>query len=82
LAHANLQGADLWHVNLQGALLIGANLQGADLWHVNFDEATTLPDEYPWTPETNLTRFTDPNHLNFWRSDDPFSPAYRGISDT
>jgi len=25
-----------------------------------------------------LARFTDPNHPDFWRSDNPHSPAYRG----
>jgi hypothetical protein len=28
-----------------------------------------------------MTRFTDPNHPNFWRSDNPDSPAYWGNNE-
>jgi hypothetical protein len=31
-----------------------------------------------WTPGTDIARFTDPAHTDFWRSDNPDSPAYRG----
>lgn len=41
------------------------------------DADTILPDGSRWTPETDMTRFTDPNHPNFWRSDNPNSPIYR-----
>ncbi|MEL6152396.1 MAG: hypothetical protein AAFR56_22390, partial [Chloroflexota bacterium] len=50
---------------------------------VLFDETTILPDsdlrDYadgskrisrPWTPETDMTRYTDPDHPDFWQ------PAY------
>ena len=50
-----------------------ANLTGAD-----FAEDTRLPDGTHWTPDTDITRFTDPDHPRFWRSDDPESPAYGG----
>jgi DNA-binding NtrC family response regulator len=46
----------------------GANLQMA-----------SLPDGTNWTPDTGMARFTDPEHPEFWRSDDPGSPAYRGM---
>jgi hypothetical protein len=62
LDQANLQGARLLAANLQGAHLLGASLQGAD-----FDEKTTLPDGTKWTPGTNMARFTDPKHPDFWR---------------
>ncbi len=78
LTSANLQEALLWHTYLQGAMMRYINLQGADLTNAQFDETTILPDGKAWTPETDLTRFTDPNHPNFWRSDNPASPAYRG----
>jgi hypothetical protein len=61
--------------------LSGANLQGADLTGAKFDENTTLPDGTKWTPDTDMTRFTDPEHPEFWRSDIKWSPAYRGIGD-
>jgi hypothetical protein len=88
LSGANLQGANLWHANLQGAYLayadlqgaylIGANLQGALLNRAGFDEETYLPDGSQWTPDTDMNRFTNPEHPDFWRSDNKYSPAYRG----
>ena len=74
----NLQEADLRGANLQEANLWGANLQGADLGGATFDENTMLPDGTKWTPGTDMGRFTDREHPDFWRSDDPASPAYRG----
>jgi hypothetical protein len=68
LPYANLQGANLSYANLQGAVLEDAEL----------NETTILPDGTQWTPDTDLKRFTDPKHPNFWRSDEPDSPAYRG----
>lgn len=91
LGHANLQRALLSLANLQGAFLPGANLQGASLWDANLQEAdfegaefgeeTILPDRSKWVPGTDLTHFTNPEHPNFWRSDNPLSPAYPGKDD-
>jgi uncharacterized protein YjbI with pentapeptide repeats len=78
LALDNLQGAYLRGANLQGTNLMLANLQGASLDIANLDPNTVLPDGTPWTPDTDMARFTDPNHPGFWRSDRPYSPAYRG----
>ena len=83
LEEANLAGADL-----RGAHLQGANLKNAELvettmgrTEAKFDETTYyLPDNTLWTPETDMKRFTDPDHPNFWRSDKLKSPAYRGDS--
>lgn len=85
---ADLQGTSLPGINLQKAIMRGVSLQGADLrWAdlrlanlqaADFDENTILPDGSGWTPDVNMARFTDPMHPNFWRSDDPDSPAYRG----
>lgn len=88
LAGAFLQSADLYQAKLGGADLSGGYLQGADLSQADlegsnlkdakFDASTVLPDGTNWTPGLNMTRFTDPNHPDFWRSDDPNSPAHRG----
>lgn len=88
LTNAHLEGADLRSAilfladlnsaHLEGVNLLGAELGNADLTNTIFDESTILPDGTHWTPETDMTRFTDPDHPNFWRSDDPSSPAYRG----
>lgn len=67
--------------NLQFTDLYGADLAHADLSDVIFDVDTTLPDRTRWTPDIDIARFTDPNHLDFWRSDDPESPAYRGAGE-
>lgn len=88
---ADLQFADLTYADLQGASLKlaaadHANFTNANLRNVRLDENgekvrfgvnTILPDGSLWTPETDMRRFTDPNHPDFWRSDDPNSPAYR-----
>jgi len=81
LVGANLQGATLVGANLQEAWLFEANLQGADLSEANlrgallattetdaaeFDEETQLPDYTQWSPQTDMERFTDPEHLEFW----------------
>lgn len=73
LIDANLQDANLSDAHLQAANLWNANLQGADLFRAELDEETTLPDGTKWTPDTDMMRFTNPNHPNFWHS-----PAYRG----
>ena len=88
LVKANLNDVDLQYADLQEADLGGANIQGVSLQSAIFDEKTTLPDDDPynkrsfWTPTTDMTRFTDPSHPEFWRSDDPDSPAYRGDAAT
>jgi hypothetical protein len=74
---ANLQDVDLSYANLLGSYLSDANLLGVSLAGAIFNEATILPDGSLWSRTTDLTRFTDPNHPNFWRSDNPKSPAYR-----
>jgi hypothetical protein len=60
LLTARLQEADLREANLQGAKLQGANLQGAKL-----SDGTTLPDGTKMTPDTDMARFTDPDHPDF-----------------
>jgi uncharacterized protein YjbI with pentapeptide repeats len=87
LWNANLQGANLEGADFRGAFLSQANLQGANLQDAKFDESTVLPEhdfygEVPmWTSETDMTRYTDSEHSDFWRSDRRRSPAYRGDDD-
>lgn len=77
LGHADLQGANLGYADLRGAILERAKLQGAYLGRAHFDEDTILPDGTRWTPDTDMARFTDPEHPNFWRSSSRRSPAYQ-----
>jgi len=84
LAKANLENVNLAGTNLMNVNFSGANLQGAILVDSTgtgmgrISGTTTLPDGSKWTPATDMGRFTDPNHPDFWRSDDPTSPAYHG----
>lgn len=82
LSNADLQGTCLQGCQLEGVVLEGANLQGAQLRSgyigpATFSAESILPDGNRWTRGMDMTRFTDPAHENFWRSDDPQSPAYR-----
>jgi len=65
LSHANLRGANLQAADLTGACLVGADLRNADLTRTNLDKAV-LPDDTTWTPDTDMRRFTDPDHPNFY----------------
>src|SRR5690606_20435970 len=77
LYEANLEEADIEHAELQGAYLYGANLRNAKLDGAKFDVRTVLPDSgwddnlsRPtsfWTPDTDMSRFTDTDHPNFWQ---------------
>lgn len=87
LTEADLSLTNLQKVDFQSSILRGTNFTGADCEDAKFDtrffdESTILPDGTYWTTGTDMTRFTDPNHPNFWRSDDPGSPAYRGDPET
>ncbi len=76
LIGANLHRADMIAVKFQGALLSEADLSEAIIDKAEFDENTLLPDGSKWTPDTDMRRFTDPHHAEFWRSSLPESPAY------
>lgn len=88
LNRANLQGvhlvcANFPRANLSDAVLADAHMDNAELAYANlsgakFNTDTILPDCANWTPDTDMARFTDPSHPDFWRSDDPNSPAYLG----
>lgn len=67
LSTANLQGADLSNALLDSANLTNANLQDVRLENTRFTPETTLPDGTSYTDTTDLTRFTNPQHPDFWR---------------
>lgn len=84
LSHAKLTEANLQCAYLQGAILEGTCLRGADLRGANLNDAdlsrarldnstcfspeTILPDCTYWMPGADLTRFTNPQHPDFWRA--------------
>jgi hypothetical protein len=71
LGGANLKKAWLSMAHLKGTNLIGAHLEGAHLDKARFEASTTLPDGYEWTPETDMARFTDPSHSDFFQPPSP-----------
>jgi hypothetical protein len=81
LGRANLQGVNLIEADLRRADLSWANLEVADLGRVKFDRNTTLPDGTRRMPKIYFRRFTNRDDPDFWRSDNPASPAYRGSDD-
>ncbi len=72
LYRVGFRDAKLTDANLSGAHCEGAHFVNADLEGVNFegvfmDEFTVLPDGCNWTADTDLKRFTDDSHPQFWR---------------
>ncbi|MEL6149642.1 MAG: pentapeptide repeat-containing protein, partial [Chloroflexota bacterium] len=81
LRYTNMEGAYVDSADLRGTDLQHANLSGARLKDAMFDEGTVLPDargmgrdergepiyDRYWTPDTDMTRYTDPNHPEFWQ---------------
>lgn len=76
LQYTNLEGANLREANLKRAYLGKANLKGAYLgkanldnvtWELNFPKnyTTTLPDGTLWTLDTDMFRFTNPDHQDY-----------------
>ena len=60
-------GAHFVEPDFRGAMLLNADFCNAVLVQPTFDEHTTLPDGSNWTPDTDIERFTDPNHPFFWQ---------------
>ena len=73
LLFADLRLVDLKEANLQQVDLREAKLQQANLEGAEWDEKTIMPDGTQWTSNSDLRRFTNPNHPRFWRSDDTSS---------
>ncbi|RMF78888.1 MAG: pentapeptide repeat-containing protein [Chloroflexi bacterium] len=69
LRGADLEEANLGGVNFVGADLREANMKSANLLDSDYNPDTILPDGTNWTPETDMRRFTDPDHPDFWQPD-------------
>lgn len=79
IKNTSFAGASLYKTNLEKTNLCEANLEGSDLRHANLKNVVwerksdgitytaILPDGNKWTPDTDMTRFTDPEHPNSWR---------------
>ena len=78
LDEADLQRASLDRADLRAANLVDANLQEASLEGTVFNRETILPDDTHWSENDDLTRFTNSEHPEFWRSEEVHSPAYIG----
>lgn len=76
LGKADLSQTDLQGADLENASLLGANLEGANLKNAHM-LGTMMPDGSAWTPRTDVRRFTDPSHPDFWRPGDAQSLAHR-----
>jgi len=78
LLRARMSRSDLWGADLESASLDGTDLRGANLRKCRmknarlrgnyFDEQTTLPDGNLWSATTDMTRFTDPEHPEYFDS--------------
>lgn len=73
LRQASLVRTVLWRVDLRYANLREADLRFADLRRASLVGAT-LPDGTKWTPNTDIGRFTNPGHSDFWCSHDSDIP--------
>jgi len=72
LNQANLTGAEIRYANFCGALMIEARLEGViGIETARFDHATVLPDGSFWTPDTDMRRFVDPPHPDFFTPPEP-----------
>lgn len=61
---ANIEGANFTEANLRDAVFADAIFITQN---AKPDTVTTLPDGSHWTPETDMTRFTNPSHPAFWQ---------------
>lgn len=69
LSSANLSNVDLSGADLRATKLTKANLVGCTLDNTKLNEKTMLPDGNYWSTQTDMRRYTDPNHPNFLRND-------------
>ncbi|MDX2074827.1 MAG: pentapeptide repeat-containing protein [bacterium] len=67
LSKAQLEKADLRGIDFTKANLTGARLAHPRYGKATFDETTILPDERNWSPDIDMTIFTDKTHPNYWR---------------
>jgi uncharacterized protein YjbI with pentapeptide repeats len=82
LVNINFTRVILWEAKLENAKFINTILEGADLEKANLcgtnaheennfkcDENTILPDGNKWTSATEMKRYTNPEHPDFWEPD-------------
>ncbi len=79
LTQANLSDSNLQNVNFCRAKLFRTNLENADLsgaifkhpihGEATFNTETILPDGKAWTSDTDMPRYTNPDHPDFWQPD-------------
>jgi hypothetical protein len=67
LYRVNFSGADMQNANFVQANLEDCYFRGAKLEGAQFNENTVLPDGKKWMAETDMRRFTDPQHSDFWQ---------------
>jgi hypothetical protein len=60
LQWVNLEGTNLERANLSGAYLREAIMKGGKLETAVFDETTILPDGRHWSPDIDMTYYTNP----------------------
>ncbi len=65
---ADLRGTDLSGANLCGACL-ELQYDGTPFSAAKLDGATILPDGSQWQPDSDLRRFTDADHEDFWNAE-------------
>jgi hypothetical protein len=66
LREADMRGCNLELARLDGALLEGAQLEGSAIASARFTTRTQLPDGTHWSTDTDVARFTDLSHPEFW----------------
>lgn len=65
LIGANFKQTTLRHANLSGADLTYANLENVNWFNANGGNPTILPDGLIWTANTDMEKFTNPQHPDF-----------------
>lgn len=71
LTGVSLRNADLRLCNFENTNLYKSDLTNTKIASNLWNENTVLPDGKNWHPDEDLSRFTDPTHINYW---DPSSP--------
>jgi uncharacterized protein YjbI with pentapeptide repeats len=66
ISDAHAEKADFTGANLSAASLAGSFLVEAIFEGTEFNHRTILPNGTTWGDDTNLSRYTDPNHPEFW----------------
>ncbi len=70
LKSVDMRGANFLDTHLEGANLKGANLENASWLAVYMTFETILPDGTYWKDSTDMMRFIDPAHPDFWKQTD------------